>query len=87
MDMSRGNHVGVLLLQPPSQVPDFCLHPRCEPNLGILSCFGPLPGPHVLILDVLLVVLDFLDDMMIHWIETFLERYVGKVWKITSNCY
>lgn len=39
------------------------------------------------IFNILSVVFDFLDDVMIHWMETSLEGYMGKIWKITRNCY
>ncbi|KAE8685803.1 Eukaryotic initiation factor 4A-8 [Hibiscus syriacus] len=49
-----------------------------ESNLCLLSCLRFLPCPHDLILLIFLQVLDLLDDMMIHWLETSLQRYTSK---------
>lgn len=40
---------------------------------------GLLPGPKVLVLDVLLVVLDLLDDMVVHGVEAPHHRDVEEV--------
>lgn len=77
----------LLLMQFPSQLPDLGIHSCRESNLGFLPCFRSFSCPHALIFDIFLVILDFLDDMVIHWIEASLEGYVTKVREITSNCY
>lgn len=67
----------MLLLQLPSQLPDLRVDSSRESDLGLLSSFRALPSPHVLILDIFSVILDFLDDMVIHGVERSLEGYVS----------
>ncbi|KAL6972694.1 hypothetical protein U1Q18_026866 [Sarracenia purpurea var. burkii] len=67
----------MLLRQLASQMPDLRIHSGREPYLRLLPRFRSFSRPHVPILHILLVKLDFLDDVMIHRIETPLERYMS----------
>lgn len=63
----------LLLLQPSFQMPDLRLHTGREADLGLLPRLRPLPGPHALVLDVPLGILDLLDDVVVHREETPLD--------------
>lgn len=72
-------------MKPPLQLPYLCVDPSREPDLGLLSRLGPLPAPHVPVLDVLLIVLDLLDDVVVQRIQRSLESDVGKVREVAHN--